>query len=184
MALADYGDKQNDTGIWHTVGEDPESGEDIRLRIRSMTDDVADDHRKKFQERKKRDGQWVDVPLTNEQRGELGWYNLGWMWTEVEGLAVGLKDDEAVSFYSKELGSAPYVLQVKTGKGEKAKWSRKESKDPLKKGDRVYLDGRLTQAIKRHVMEHYGIIARTVSEVNRDLQADFSKWAGEAQENL
>lgn len=183
MALADYGNKANDPGVWHTVGEDPESEDEIILRIRSMTDDVADDHRKKFVERKKESGQWVER-LSQEARGDLGWHNLCWMWTEARNLAVGLRDDDAVEFYTKELGPPPYDIQVKTGKGEKARWVRKETSEKLKKGDRVYLDNRLTSKIKRHVMEHYGVIARAVSEVNESLQRDLSKRAGEETENL
>ncbi len=181
MALADFGNRENDPGSLHELGQDPETGKAILLRVRALTDDKALESRKRYTKRTKVSGQWKEE-LDSEGLQKAGWANICWMWTDSENLVVKLEDDEAVVLYAKELGDPPYKLQMKSKK--KDPWSLKESSNALKKGDSVLLDARLTDGLKRHLCERFGTIARFVNEVNNDLQQKLGEGEDELQSNL
>lgn len=184
MGLADFGNRENDPGTDHELGFDPETGKEILLRIRALTDDKALESRKRYTPpRKKVRGEWKEEPPSNEDFLKIGWSNICWMWTDSVGLYVRLEDDEAVQLYSRELGDPPYTLQSRK-KGSKKTFVDKESSNVLKKGDTVLLDGRLTDGLKRHLCERFGTIARFVNEVNNELQQELGEGEDRLQKNL
>ena len=181
MALSDFGNRDNDPGTFHTLGDDPETGKEIYFKIRALTDDMLADARKKVNKPKRKiDGQWKAEPLDDEDFKEIGWHTVYWMWTDSLDLFMRIEDDEALEIYNKELGGPPYKLQTKTKKG----FGVKESSNALKKGDSVLVDGRLTDGLKRHLCERYGKFASFVIEVNNDLQTKFGEGEDRLQENL
>lgn len=184
MALADFGDRENDPGSLHELGVDQDTGDLIHLRIRALTDDKSIENRKRYTPPKRKvRGEWIEDPLDTEALQKVGWTNICWMWTDSVNLFVQLKDDAAVALYSKELGDPPYKLQTAT-KAKKKAFVVKESSNALKKGDTVLLDGRLTDGLKKHLCERFGTLARFVNEVNNDLQVKLGQGEDELQRNL
>ena len=184
MALADFGDRENDPGSLHELGIDPDTSEKIYLRIRALTDDKAIESRKRYTPPKRKvRGEWIEDPLDNDALLKVGWTNICWMWTDCVDLFVRLEDDAAVVLYSKELGDPPYKLQVTT-KAKKKGFVVKDSSNALKKGDWVLLDGRLTDGLKKHLCERFGTIAVFIREVNNNLQQRLGEGEDELQTNL
>lgn len=134
LFATDFEKATADLGAFFLIDRDEDAGVDIAFRVRRIPDSVGQRFEKKYgreeQIARPAGGKRPQRVFSLDELQGVLTDKADWAWTDTRNVVISIGDEGAADFYTKELG---------------------RQDDPVKVGDEVVLDGKLTSAIKRRV---------------------------------
>lgn len=162
--LQDYrGRDDSNPGRWYSFRRDPDTGELAEIRVRVPGQETRARLRRRYEKPVPTEvrGKTVMRPgLPPEDIPKLGMDALAWMLVDVRNFEVAAFSDEALAFYATEL-QQPHLAGRMTFR----------------------LDGKLTDALRRRILEEVPGLAEAVNQVGQGDQQPISEDDGAAWED-
>lgn len=162
-----FGNPKNDPGTWFEYGKDPDQPQRlVRFRLRR----VRDDEDKKIAERygevrvtqitvQESTASVKARLMTNDEMLELVKDRAVKAWVDSENLYLTPGDEESASTLSKYLDS------------------------DVKVGEETKIDGRLSDKVKRHILDEYSDLATWINSKVKEMERDVTKKEAGAAKN-
>lgn len=155
--LEDFGNAEdNDLGVWVEFAKDKDTGDEVKLRIRAMSDDIE----RKIRSSHSKGGRDLvmnvdkrEMKLDLERSRKISRDKANWCWLDAENFSVLPKDKEAVTTWSSLLGGDVVV----------------DTNVPLK------LDGKLSKNVKAHILDKFTAIADFIVKEADKLKGEISE---------